>query len=210
MPKKVLTFNKKENKSKNVCFGLVVNRKWSTLSINRPLAVIKKQNWRMKLFNFLKNKIELKKVGLTFELDINDSVFIDYKKIKKINIGEINSKYGYDILKDDRNTKNENIVKEIISSESDIIIGYGFYELMDLVDINNKLKNTKFRLNQIFIPSEERRNRELKEGQKLYQEHNRWIDFYPGQVEDVHKSKEKKYYEIKKYFSNSNIEIVEI
>lgn len=164
----------------------------------------------MKLFNFLKNKIELKKVGLTFELDINDSVFIDYKKIKKINIGEINSKYGYDILKDDRNTKNENIVKEIISSESDIIIGYGFYELMDLVDINNKLKNTKFRLNQIFIPSEERRNRELKEGQKLYQEHNRWIDFYPGQVEDVHKSKEKKYYEIKKYFSNSNIEIVEI
>jgi hypothetical protein len=149
-------------------------------------------------------------VFLTIDLEIGDKVFDDFSGFYKASINTIIEKCNYDMLVDNYQIKFKYLVQEIIKLNKDVLVGNVCYNLEDLKLIIALFNESNLEIQKVFIPSVSRRILTLLEGQKLYRDHNRWIYFYPGQIEDVHEKKENNYLEILKYFENSKIKIIEI
>lgn len=151
-----------------------------------------------------------KEIYLTIDLVIDDKVFDNLIDFHKTYTTHLIQKYKYDILVDEKTKEFEYLVKAIKRFKGNILIGNACYNLSDLKVVISLLAKVNLQLNKIFIRSESRRAADLIEGQELYRNHNRWIDFYPGQVEEVHQKNENNLKEIKDYFEGSNILIVEV
>ncbi|WJS94687.1 hypothetical protein NYQ10_21640 [Flavobacterium johnsoniae] len=162
----------------------------------------------MKILDFFRTRenqsSDQKIICLTVNLPVNESVFDDLVDFCKINIHEINEKYNFDSYTGERIKKYENLVKEIKKLEGDILIGNAAYNVEDFKVCNSLFAKNNLQIKTVFIRSEERRNADLNEGQQLYRDHNRWIDFYPGQIEDVHQKNEDNLKEIIDYFQGSD------
>lgn len=166
-----------------------------------------KFNFKWLFTNQLNNS---KNISLTINLDIDDNAFNDLVGFRKLTINDVAEKYEFDFFTEERIKKFEYLVREIKETKSNILVGNAGYDLNDLKIIGSLLKKEKLKIHTVFIRSEKRRNADLLEGQELYRNHNRWIDFYPGQIEDVHQEKENNLKEIKDYFEGTETLIVEI
>lgn len=168
----------------------------------------------MNLLKFLKSRTNQYKIQreiyLTIDLVIDDKVFDNLIDFRKAYISDLIQKYNYDMLVDEGKTELEYLVKELKNIEGNILIGNACYNLNELKLVNSLLSKVNLQINKIFIKSESRRAADLIEGQELYRNHNRWIDFYPGQVEEVHQLNENNLKEIKDYFKGSNVLVVEV
>ena len=51
---------------------------------------------------------------------------------------------------------------------------------------------------------------QLADGQKAYREHNRWLNFYPGEIEENHKYFEQRIITLKEKYRNTETKISEI
>lgn len=149
-------------------------------------------------------------VFLTINLDVNDKVFDVFSGFYKANIDTIIKKYNYDMFVDEYQLKLKYLVEEIKVLNRDVLIGNVCHSLEDLKLIISLADENHFEIEKVFIPSVSRRILTLLEGQRIYSELNRWIDFYPGQIEEVHQKNEDNYLEIIKYFENNKTRIIEI
>jgi len=155
----------------------------------------------MNIFDFIKhsrNQFDNKKnICFTIDLSLNEYAFDVLEDFYKTSIHDIAKKYQFDVFTDELISKFEYLIKEIKASENHILVANAGYNVSDFKIINSLLAKENLHIHTIFIRSEERRNADLTEGQKMYQNFNRWIDFYPGQIEDVHQEKEDNLKEIK-------------
>lgn len=149
-------------------------------------------------------------ICFTVNLELNDKVFDDLKYFHKVHISAIADKYKYDLFSDDTLMKYGYLVQEIKSINADILIQNAFYDLNDLKVLISLLNKEDLEIYKIFIPSVSRRIARLIEGQEMYSNFSRWLDFYPGQIEEIHESREKKYLEINEYFTDKKTAVIEI
>ncbi|WP_029272826.1 hypothetical protein [Flavobacterium sp. KJJ] len=151
-----------------------------------------------------------KKISFTINLSLDENEFAGLEDFYKISINDIAKKYGFDIYTDERIKKFECLIKEIKYSEGNILVANAGYNVGDFNIINSLLTKENLQIHTVFIRSEKRRNADLKEGQELYNNLNRWIDFYPGQIEDVHQKREDNLKEIIDYFQSTKTLIEEV
>lgn len=146
---------------------------------------------------------------LTYNLNVNESCFDYLTDICKIDSSDLLDKYGYDLLKHKAHQRLAFIAEEILKSSGDILVGSAGYSYSDFMSIHTALRKNNRAVTTIFIPSQQRLAAELKEGQEIYRQHNRWLDFYPGQIEDVHEKRLKAINEIRSGFINTGVKVVE-
>ena len=158
---------------------------------------------------FLKSKRKIN-VIITLQICKTDLNISEFENFEIINCFEVLQKYNYDLLKDSNFKRIEYIADEIINSETNIIICDTGFNITDFHQITKILKPKKLNIDKILVPNEFKRNNKLAEGQEMYQNHNRWIDFYPGQIEDIHNEFELKIKNLKSRYKNTDTEIVEI
>ena len=152
----------------------------------------------------------MKTIYLTLTInksEINREIFENFTII---NCYEILDKYNYNLLKDTNLTRVEYLTTEIIKTESNLIICDTNLNVEDILRLSENIKLSNFYINKIIVPNEIKRNKLLAEGQEMYKNHNRWIDFYPGQIEEVHNEFEMKIKNLKSTFENTETEILEI
>ncbi|TDW48714.1 hypothetical protein EV144_103231 [Flavobacterium sp. 270] len=149
-------------------------------------------------------------ISLTVNLDVEDKVFNDFSDIYKANLEKLIKEYKYDMFVDEYQIKFKYLVQEIKKLNRDILVGNASYNLDNLKLIIALLNENNLEIQKIFIPSLSRRIASLIEGQEMYRNHSRWIDFYPGQVEEIHQERENNYLEIIKYFEDKKTVVVEI
>lgn len=149
-------------------------------------------------------------ISVTVNLDVEDKVFNDFSDIYKANLEKIIKEYKYDMFVDEYQIKFKYLVQEIKKLNRDILVGNASYDLDNLKLIIALLNENNLEIQKIFIPSVSRRIVSLIEGQEMYRNHSRWIDFYPGQVEEIHQERENNYLEIIKYFEDKKTVVVEI
>jgi hypothetical protein len=154
-----------------------------------------------------KNKIEVILTLQVCESDLNISELASYKIM---NCFEVLEKYNYDLLKDSNLKRLEYISDEIIDSENNILICDTGLSIMDFHKISEILKQYKLTIDKILVPKESKRNQKLAEGEEMYRNHSRWIDFYPGQIEDIHNEFELKIKTLKTRYENTETKILEI
>lgn len=106
--------------------------------------------------------------SLTIELDVND--ILDFSDIKKVNIGEVMTKYDFSIVEQSNNEKLLMVSNEILENDN-IIIGFACYNLEEINQIINELKKHNLSLDTVYIPSEERIN---SRKQKAIEEKRKW------------------------------------
>ena len=146
---------------------------------------------------------------LTYNLHVNETCFDYLTDIYKINSSDLLDKYAYDLLKHTVHQRLAFIAEEILKSSGDILVGSAGYSYSDLLNIHTALRKDNRAVTAIFVPSQQRLAAELKEGQEIYRQHNRWLDFYPGQIEDVHEKRVKAINEIRSRFVNTGVKVVE-
>lgn len=160
-----------------------------------------------KLFGNKRTRIN---ICLTLEIPKSDLNISEYVNFEILNCVELLEKYKYDLLKDSNLKRLEYIEIEIINSDSDILICDTRLGVDEIIRISEKIKLSKLTISQIIVPSKDKRDKQLEEGLELYRNHNRWIDFYPGQVEDVYNSFENIINELKKHFVQTETKIIEV
>jgi hypothetical protein len=168
----------------------------------------------IKIMNFLKRKVAdpEKKIIVAFTLKIPESDLQnpEFAGFKIMDGSEILQKSHYNPLNDSRLKKFEYIAKEIISVKDSILIYNTGFGLTDFPTISEMLKPYNLTVNKIFLPNESKRNQQLVDGQKAYWDHNRWLNFYPGEIEDLHEEFEREIKSLKARYENTGTEIVEI
>ena len=158
---------------------------------------------------FLKSPKNIK-VILTLQICEPSLKITEFESFKIINCYEVLEKYDYDLLKDSNQKRIEYLSEEIINSESNILICDTGFSITDFHKISEILKSSKLNIDKILVPNESKRNKKLQEGQEMYRNHNRWIDFYPGQIEDIHNDFELIIKNLKSRYENTKTEILEI
>ena len=124
------------------------------------------------------------------------------KSISTISIFENDKKYNPDGQSITQTQSIKNLISEIKKTETDVLVYGSFFELKYIIDFKKRLKKTNHYLFEIYVLSAVKRHLQLLEGQELYRNHSRWLDFYPGEIEDIHKQREDNINEITKYFSS--------
>lgn len=164
--------------------------------------------------NFIKRYLlkskKKKNVILTLQVcepELNISEFVSFKIV---NCFEVLQKYNYDLLKDSNLKRLEYIADEIINSENNILICDTGLSITDFHIISEMLNPNELTIDKILVPKESKRNQKLVEGQEMYRNHNRWIDFYPGQIEDIHNEFELIIKNLKTRYENTETKILEI
>ena len=167
-----------------------------------------------KTMNFIKSNLpESKKrinVILTYRIDESDIKNSEFAHIKIVDFSDILLKNNYHPAKDSELDKLEYLSKEIINSEDNIVIYNTRLSLEDFDTISEMLKPHELIINNILVPNEAKRKQQLAEGQEAYRNHNRWLNFYPGEIEENHKKFAEKIETLKIKYQNSETKIVEI
>lgn len=127
----------------------------------------------------------MKKIYLTFDLDADDSSFV-HLDAQKIPAHVVLSNVLYDPLKHKTSDRIRLIATEIIRSNGDILVGQAGFSASEFAAIESRLLANGLHLNTIFVPGESRQKQRLKEGHELYANHNRWLNYYPGEIDDIH------------------------
>lgn len=164
-------------------------------------------NFIKKYFSKSKKKIN---VILTLQLsepDIKNSEFVNFKIV---DCSEVLQKNNYNPLKDSNLKILEYISEEIINSENNILIFNAGLSITDLDSISEMLRPYELTINKILIPNESKRNQQLAEGKEAYRNHNRWLHFYPGEIEDMHNEFELKIKNLKIKYENTATKVLEI
>ncbi|WP_421498081.1 hypothetical protein [Flavobacterium columnare] len=145
-----------------------------------------------------KNKI----IILTLEINKPHLNIDEFKNFEIMNCYELLEKQNYDSLNDSNEKRIEYIANEIINSKINILICDVCFSITDFDKISELLKPNKLIINKILVPNESKRKSKLLDGQEIYRNHSRWLDFYPGQIEEIHeefemkiKNKKNKYHE---------------
>ena len=118
--------------------------------------------------------------SLTIELDVNQIELT--KDIRKVNIGEVMTKYNFSIVEKSNNEKLSMIADELLEYNN-IIIGFACFNLNEIIQINNQLKKNETSLDTVYIPSKETIEKRLKEGKENARLHGRWIGSSEEEVE---------------------------
>jgi len=155
-----------------------------------------------------KEELQSKMVSIAISLNIRDKAFDNLNCIK-IDRPYISERYNYDYVKDSREKKLDYFISEIINSDIDVLVGDFCYNLTDLIQVAKLLKKHRLAINMIYIPSEERRIEKLAYGKTLYK-YNRWLDFYPGEIEDEYRKFESVIEEIENYYRDTITTIMEV
>jgi hypothetical protein len=158
---------------------------------------------------FLKSPKNIK-VILTLQICEPSLKITEFDNFKIINCHEVLEKYNYDLLKDSNQKRIEYLSEEIINSETNILICDTGLSITDFHKISEILKSSELNIDKILVPNESKRIRKLQEGQEMYRNHSRWIDFYPGQIEDIHNEFELTIKNLKSRYENTKTEILEI
>ena len=147
-----------------------------------------------------------KSKALSIELDVNDiDLPIDFRKV---NIGEVMTKYDFSIVDKSNEEKLLMVAKELLENNN-ILIGFACYNFNEIVEINNYLKNNNSSLTTIYIPSEERLAERMHEGKENARLHGRWIGSSEEEVEKNFENFRLALQKIKNGLKNTSIEIVE-
>jgi len=152
----------------------------------------------------------MREVYLTFKIEKKDLIITNFAEFDVFDSWEVLDKFSYDLITDSNETRLNYISKQIEKSNSNILICNAGYNLEDFERIAQNLEIQKIRINKIFLPNQIKRDKILAEGIELYNNHNRWFDFYPGQIEDIHNDSEERIKNIKIGFENTHTEIIEI
>lgn len=147
-------------------------------------------------------------IFLTFHLDVNEPCFDYLTDVYKINCSDLLSKYSYDLLKHTPRERLTFITDEILKTSGSILVGSAGYEYDNFANIHAVLRRNNRAVTTIFIPSPDRLAAELKEGQEIYRQHNRWLDFRPGHIEDVHEKRLKIIDRIINGFAGTGVKVV--
>lgn len=148
-------------------------------------------------------------IFLTYNLNVNETCFDDLTAIYKINSSDLLGKYAYDLLKHTNHERLAFMTEGILKATESILVGSAGYNYSDFMTIHTMLQKNNRAVTAIFIPSQQRLAADLKEGQEIYRLHNRWLDFPPGHIEDVHEQRLKIVDEIKNRFVITVIKIIE-
>lgn len=164
-------------------------------------------NFIKKYFSKSKNKINAILTLQLSEPDIKNSEFVNFKIV---DCSEVLQKNNYNPLKDSNLKILEYISEEIINSEDNILIYNAGLSITDFDSISEMLKPYELTIDKILVPNESKRNQQLAEGKEAYRNHNRWLHFYPGEIEDMHNEFELKIKNLKTKYENTETKILEI
>jgi hypothetical protein len=150
-------------------------------------------------------------IFLTFNLNVNEPCFDYLTDVYKINSADLLGKYSYDILKHTSHQRLSFIAEGILQSDESIgiLVGSAGYNYTDFMTIHTMLQKKGRAITAIFIPSQDRLASDLKEGQEIYRQHNRWLDYPPGHIENVHEERLKIIREIAMRFMRTGVKIIE-
>lgn len=164
--------------------------------------------------NFIKNILsESKKkisIILTLQVPESDLPTSEYAGFKMINCFDMPEKYEYHSSKEYYLRKLEYISDEIMSSEDNILFCNSELNIEDFDTLSEMLKQHGLIINQVLVPNLSKRNKKLAEGQKAYRDHSRWLDFYPGEIEDIYNEFEERIKSLKTKYENTETKILEI
>ncbi|MFP3593429.1 hypothetical protein [Chryseobacterium sp. SIMBA_038] len=164
--------------------------------------------------NFIKNNLsESKKkinVALTFRIYESDIKSSEFANFKIVDFSDVLLKNNYHPSKDSELKILEYLSKEIINSEDNIVIYNTGSSLEDFDTISEMLKPHELIINNILVPNESKRQQQLADGQKAYRDHSRWLNFYPGEIEENHKYFAEKIKTLKAKYQNTETKILEI
>jgi hypothetical protein len=146
-----------------------------------------------------------KLIYLTVGIDAEDRAFAELD-VDKIDCGILLSEY--DLLKHTNEDRLKFLAIGILQYPTNIFVAHALYSADDIVFLNGLLKSKKQSIHKVYIPSPNRMDNQLREGQKMVTEHNRWLDYRPGEIEDIHTAFQNRLDEIQKRFSKSTIQIV--
>lgn len=150
------------------------------------------------------------KVILTYRIDESDIKNSEFANFKIVDFSDVLQKNNYDPSKDSELNKLEYLSKVIIISEDNIVIYNTGSNLEDFDTLSEMLKPYKLIIDNILVPNESKRKQQLIDGQKAYREHNRWLNFYPGEIEENHKYFEQIINTLKEKYRNTETKISEI
>ena len=149
------------------------------------------------------------KIFLTFRLAVSEPCFDELTEVLKVESHHLLRNYSYDPMTHGNDQWLAFIVDGISRSTSDILVGSAGSSWEDFQQIAAALARQSKVVDAIFIPSASRRLDDLKAGQEMVRLHNRWIDFYPGQVEEVHEERERRIKQIVEGFVGSATKVIE-
>lgn len=149
-------------------------------------------------------------VILTYRIDESDIKNSEFADFKIVDFSDILQKNNYNPQKDSELNKLEYLSKEIINSEDNIVIYNTGSNLEDFDTISEMLKPHELIINNILVPNEAKRQQQLADGQKAYRDHSRWLNFYPGEIEENHKKFAEKIETLKTKYQNTETKISEI
>lgn len=150
------------------------------------------------------------KIYLTIEVDSKDELFNKLEGFHKVNFIDLDQKYNYNLVGDSSRNPLDNLLTEIDYLNQDLIVGFACYDLKELLEIESKIVSINKKLDKVFLPSLDKRISKLVEGQKIYSEHSRWLDWPPGYVEDLFAKFEINVTEIKEHYKNTLTIIEEV
>ncbi|GAA5097276.1 hypothetical protein GCM10023210_32120 [Chryseobacterium ginsengisoli] len=149
-------------------------------------------------------------VILTYRIDESDIKSSEFAHFKIVDFSDILLKNNYHPSKDSELNELEYLSKEIINSEDNIVIYNTRLSLEDFDTISEMLKPHELIINNILVPNDSKRQQQLANGQKAYREHSRWLNFYPGEIEENHKKFAEKITTLKAKYQNTETKVSEI
>lgn len=167
-----------------------------------------------KLMNIIENNLSASKkkikVILTYRIYESDIKNSEFAHFKIVDFSDVLLKNNYHPEKDSELNELEFLSKEIINSEDNIVIYNTGSNFEDFDTISEMLKPHELIINNILVPNEAKRQQQLADGQRAYREHSRWLDFYPGEIEENHKKFAEKIETLKAKYRNTETKVLEI
>lgn len=148
-------------------------------------------------------------VCITFRLRKEDFDSLTYTNFELVNCFEVLEKYGYDIMKHSTTDRLNFIATEIINSKKNSVICDVSLDYEGTIYLSEFLRKSNIEISKIIVPNQIKRNKHYQEGLEAYRYHNRWLDFYPGQIEDVYNEFEELIAKVKLHFQDKKTTVIE-
>ena len=150
----------------------------------------------------------MNEVYLTIGIEKKDLNSADFDEFVIINAWEILKEKGYDSLKDNNDVRINHLINEIDKRVAKILICNAGFNVEDLNKISLNLKSKV--VNKIIMPSQDRREKQLAESIEFDRKHNRWTNFYLGELEDNYNNFGEILSKIKNNYINSETKVIEV
>jgi len=148
-----------------------------------------------------------KKNYLTIDIDANEIELSS--EVKKINIGDVMTKYNFSNIINSNDEKLDMVVKEILDEKGNILVGFACFNLSDLIYINNHLNDIDSSLNTVFIPSSKRIEERFLTAKKNASLYGRWISTDELELENTFKEFRSNLQKIKDGLARLLIRVIE-